>query len=90
MRNLIFIMALVFLTMTLIMCAGEQKQEAQPESKQTTVTKEELIDCPGCNMKMEKSKMIAHVADGDTLYFCAEGCKDHYLAKLEKEATKKN
>ena len=74
----------VFLTLTLIMCAGEQKQEAKPESKQTTVIDDELVDCPGCSMKMQKSKMVAYEVDGDTLHFCAEGCRDHYLAKLEK------
>ena len=86
MKNLLSVIIVLSISMAFIMCAGEEKQEVAPEPKPEAAVKAELIDCPGCDMKMEKSKMVAHVADGDTTYFCGEGCKDHYLAKQEKKS----
>ena len=35
---------------------------------------------------MEKEKMVAHVHDGDTSYFCSEKCKEAYMAKENEES----
>ena len=80
----------VLLALALVACGGEKKAETKTEAEseaQTAVVDSSMTmaTCPGCGMTMEKSKMIAHVADDDTLYFCSEGCRDNYLANLPAE-----
>jgi YHS domain-containing protein len=86
MKNLISIILILILSLTIIMCSGEKNQEIKQKTDSESTVKSELVDCPGCNMKMEKSKMITHVTNGDTLYFCSEYCKENYLAKQEKKS----
>jgi hypothetical protein len=85
------IMIITILSAILIISCGTDKQaETMPETESApqTVSAEagSKATCPSCNMVMEKSEMITYVAESDTVYFCAEGCKKHYLAQQEKKS----
>ena len=86
------LMVAVFLAFALIACTGEKVEQAKTEEQTTTeaagVTAE-MVKCPGCDMEMDKTKMVAHESEGETTYFCSEECKTNYLAKLEAGAEKK-
>jgi YHS domain-containing protein len=88
-RVIIFLVTIV-MTALLMACASEKKAETKVEAEATTQTvsteNSSKATCPSCNMVMEKSEMITYVAEGDTVYFCAEGCKKHYLAQQEKKS----
>jgi YHS domain-containing protein len=98
----VIIMLRVLLTITaiisvifIIACSGEQQsgskagsEEAQSENTAQIVVENGNAICPACKMEMKKSEMITYVSEGDTLYFCAEGCKKHYLAQAKKDEAK--
>ena len=94
MKRVLFLLLLLIIGATLIMCSGEKKQEAAEEATEeatadtmeTVVSDTAMAACPGCDMKMEKAKMVAHEKDGETQYFCSEECKTNYLAEKAKEA----
>jgi YHS domain-containing protein len=94
MKKLFFLMLLLILGATFIMCSGEQKSEANVEEETQEAASEVVADTSmatcdgGCGMEVEKSKMIAYKMDGETLYFCSEMCKENYLASKKEE--KKN
>ena len=82
-----FILSLV-LVFAFVACTGEKVEEKTEMETEATVEKvmdENMAECPGCDMVMEKEKMIAHVHDGDTTYFCSEKCQEKYMAKEEAE-----
>ena len=88
MKKMLLLTVLVLLTGALMMCSGEQKQEAKQEAQQdveaTAVSDTALAVCPGCGMEMTQAEMVAQEVDGKTEYFCSEECKAHYLASKEK------
>ena len=88
MNKLLFMVAAI-LAILLIACSGEKKAESQmemkPEAKTAVAVEEGKATCPSCSMVMDKSEMLTHVAEGDTIYFCAEGCKKHYLAQQDNK-----
>jgi YHS domain-containing protein len=85
MKSVFLLLIFLVIGVTLIMCSGEKKQEAQEEVEQTVVA--DSATCPGCEMKMDKAQMVAHEVEGEeTQYFCSEECKTNYLAKKEEEA----
>ena len=88
--NRIFI-SLLFIVIgtTLIMCSGEQKQEAAThETTETVVADTSKAICPGCSMEMDKAQMISSEVDGETHYYCSEMCKENHLSK-KKDNEKK-
>ena len=88
MYKALFVIIIVLLGAALIACSSEQKQEeATAETPETTtmVADTAAIACGGCDMQHTKAEMAAHEIDGETKYFCSDACKDHYMAKLEKE-----
>ena len=89
--NRIFI-SLLFLAIgaTLIMCSGEQKQEATTdEATETVVADTSKTMCAGgCSMEMDKAQMISHEVDGETHYYFSEKCKEHHLSTKEDEKKK--
>jgi len=89
-NKIIILLVTIVMAVLLIACTSEKKAETKVEAETTTQTvsaeNSSKATCPSCNMVMEKSEMITHVAEGDTVYFCAEGCKKHYLAKQEKKS----
>ena len=89
MKRVLFLLLLLIIGATLIMCSGEKKQEAVEEATEgameTVVSDTAMATCPGCDMKMEKAKMVAYEKDGETQYFCSEECKTNYLAEQAKE-----
>jgi YHS domain-containing protein len=105
MKFLSLIMLTIF-TLVLIGYAQEGADKPQPQKKQKAeaVVEQAAVDtltvtCTGCNMKMEKTKMVSLEKDGKIYYFCSEECKNNYLSKKEgcekvkkeekKEASKK-
>lgn len=102
MKRVFFLLLIVAIGATLIMCSGEQKpeattdeatqevitDEATQEATETVVADTANVACAGCGMEMEKAQMVSHEIDGETHYFCSEECKENYLAKKEKEDTK--
>ena len=90
MNRIIILLVTIVMAVLLMACASEKKAETKVEAETTSQTvsaeNSSKATCPSCNMVMEKSEMITHVAEGDTVYFCAEGCKKHYLAKQEKKS----
>ena len=103
MKRVFFLLLLVAIGATLIMCAGEQKPEAAEEATETVVADTAVADtaiadtvvadtakvaCAGCGMEMEKAQMVSHEIEGETHYFCSEKCKESYLVKKEEEAKK--
>ena len=90
MKKLFFLMGMLILAGALIMCSGEQKQEAAQETQQdvetTAVSDTTVAMCPGCGMEMARSEMVAYEEDGKTTYFCSEECKENYLASKETTA----
>ncbi len=88
MKKMLFLMVLVLLTGALIMCSGEQKQEAKQEAQEdvqaTAVSDTALAVCPGCGMEMAEAEMVSQEVDGKTEYFCSEECKENYMASKEK------
>ena len=103
MKRIFFLLLLVAIGATLIMCAGEQKPEAAEEATETVVADTAVADtavadtvvadtakvaCAGCGMEMEKAQMVSHEIEGETHYFCSEKCKESYLVKKEEEAKK--
>ena len=89
--NRTFIM-LIFLILgaTLIMCSGEQKQEATTgEATETEVTQTDKAMCAGgCSMEMDKAQMVSHEVDGETNYYCSEKCKENHLSQKEDDVKK--
>ncbi len=87
MLKIILSVIVIVLAVMMIACSGEKeaetKMDMEPKAKTAMVDDDSKATCPSCNMVMDKSEMITHVAEGDTLYFCAEGCKKHYLAQQE-------
>ncbi len=103
MKRIFFLLLLVAIGATLIMCAGEQKPEAAEEATETVIADTAVADtavadtvvadtakvaCAGCGMEMEKAQMVSHEIEGETHYFCSEKCKESYLVKKEEEAKK--
>ena len=89
--NRIFILLLFFaISATLVMCSGEQKQEATTgEATETKVADEDKAMCAGgCGMEMDKAQMVSHEVDGETHYYCSEKCKEHHLQMMEAEKAK--
>jgi YHS domain-containing protein len=95
MKKVLFLLVFLAIGATLIMCSGEQKQEATTEeatteeatqeATETVVADTALTMCAGgCSMEMEKAKMVSHEIDGETHYFCSEKCKENYMAKKEE------
>ena len=81
------VILMILLALLLLACSGEKKAETKVEAEtetQTAVQSADQATCPGCNMTMDKDKMITHVAEGDTMYFCSDNCKNKYLAELEE------
>ncbi|MBX3063317.1 MAG: ATP-binding cassette domain-containing protein [Anaerolineae bacterium] len=39
---------------------------------------------PVCNMNVERNKAISAQWDGETFYFCAQGCRDEFMSTPEK------
>jgi YHS domain-containing protein len=90
MKNLLYVLLLVIIGTTLIMCGGEQKsevkEEATEEAASTTVADTLMAQCEGgCGMTVEKAKMVTHEVDGEKHYFCSEMCKENYLASKQEE-----
>jgi YHS domain-containing protein len=103
MKRVFFLLLIVAIGATLIMCSCEQKpeattDEATQEATETVVADTAVADtvvadtakvaCAGCGMEMEKAQMVSHEIDGETHYFCSEKCKESYLVKKEEEAKK--
>ncbi len=99
MKRIFFLLLILAIGATLIMCSGEQKpeattDEATQEATDTTETTETVVAdtakfvCAGCGMEMEKAQMVSHEIDGETHYFHSEECKESYLTKKEEEAKK--
>jgi YHS domain-containing protein len=89
MKNLISIIFAIMLALAVIACTAEKKEEAKTEQEPatTTVTADTAkITCAGCGMVHTKAEMTAHEIDGETMHFCSEQCKEHYLATREKES----
>ncbi|MFC2088905.1 hypothetical protein ACFLSX_04825 [Calditrichota bacterium] len=84
-RFLIFLMTL-FLIFAFFACGGEKKEEAAKTEAQVEEATAGMIDCDGeCGMKMAEADMVTYVQEGDTLHFCSEKCKEHYLAAEKEE-----
>jgi len=76
-----FILAFVFFA-----CKSEQKSESEMQQQEEVTTVESdtgQATCPACGMTMAQAEMITFEVDGETLHFCSEGCKDHYLAQQQ-------
>ena len=89
MAKLFYILLSFILALAFIACTGEKVEEQTDTEAEATVEKaldENMAECAGgCEMAMEKEKMIAHEHDGDTTYFCSEKCQEAYLAKEKEE-----
>lgn len=89
MFKLLISIIVMLLVVFMISCSGEKQAESKMETESETQTavadNDSMATCPGCDMVMNKSNMVMYVADGDTLHFCSEECKAHYVAELEKE-----
>ena len=84
MAKLIYIILSMVLVFAFVACTGEKVEEKTEVETEATVEKvmdENMAECPGCEMIMEKEKMIAHEHDGETQYFCSEKCQEKYMAK---------
>ena len=83
----ISILLLVFFIFTF----GAYGQEKANEPVEKASEKVETADdaktavCSGCNMEMDKAKMVSAEIDGKMHYFCSEKCKEAYLAKKDKK-----
>ena len=84
-----YLLISVVLVFAFIACTGEKAEEQTETEAEATVEKaldENMAKCAGgCDMAMEKEKMIAHEHEGDTLYFCSEKCQEKYMASEEAE-----
>ena len=101
MKRIFFLLLLLAIGATLIMCTGEQKPEATTDEATQEATETVVTDtakvvadtvkfaCAGCGMEMEKAQMVSHEIDDETHYFCSDKCKEQYLSKKEQEDTKK-
>jgi len=91
MTKLLYFLLSLVLVVAFIACTGEkveEKVETEAEATMEKVLDENMAECAGdCGMAMEKEKMIAHVHDGDTIYFCSEKCQEAYMAKEKEEGT---
>ncbi len=88
MTKLLYLVLSMVLVFTIIACTGEKVEEkVESEATVEKVVDENMAECPGCDMAMEKDKMIAHEHDGDKTYFCSEKCQQAYLAKEKEEGT---
>jgi YHS domain-containing protein len=88
MNKLIIIFIFSVLLLVFINCSGEKKTDTgtqEVQQTQTTVADTGKAKCPGCGMVMAKTEMVRYEADGKTMYFCSEHCKDNYLASVEKK-----
>jgi YHS domain-containing protein len=88
MNKLVTLSLLVLILVAFMACSGEKKVETgtrQMQQSQTSATDTTKATCPGCGMEMAKSEMVKYEADGKTLYFCSEYCKENYLATAEKK-----
>lgn len=91
MAKLFYILLSFVIVFALVACSGEKVEEKTEMEKEATVEKvmdENMAKCSGCDMVMEKDKMIAHEHDGETQYFCSEKCQEKYMAKEKEEGTK--
>jgi len=90
MKRIFILLMLLSLGAILIMCSGEQKQEATteetaPEVTTTVVADTSMVTCDGgCTMQMDKAKMVSHTIEGKKHYFCSEMCKENYLTKMSE------
>lgn len=79
----------ILVVVLMIACSGDKKakteMETKSETKTTVVDTSSMATCPACKMVKDKSEMTAYVADGDTLYFCSEGCQKQYLAQQKSK-----
>ena len=79
----------ILVAVLMIACSGEKKTETEmemkPEAKTAVEDTSSMATCPACKMVKDKSDMTAYDADGDTLYFCSEGCQKHYLAQQKSK-----
>jgi len=74
----------VLVSAGLMMCAGEKKEEVKEKAIEGQIETGQMAVCPGCGMKMEKSKMVAYEANGETQYYCSRECKDYHLSQQKK------
>ncbi len=93
MAKLFYTLLSLVLVFAFIACTGEKVEEQTEMETEVEATVEKALDenmaeCAGCDMAMEKEKMIAHEHDGETQYFCSEKCKEAYMAKEKEEGTK--
>ena len=89
MAKLFYFLLSLVLIFVFVACTGEKTEETVEMDAEATVEKvmdENMAECAGgCEMAMEKEKMIAYEVDGDTLYFCSEKCQEKYMAQEEAE-----
>lgn len=87
MTKILYLLLSFILIFAITACQGEKAQdESQTEATVEKALDENMAECAaGCDMAMEKEKMIAVEQDGDTLYFCSEKCRDEYFAAQSEE-----
>ena len=97
MSRIFILIIFIAISLTFIMCSGEQKQEAttgdatEIEATETEAAESESADADkvmcegGCGMEMDKAQMVTHEVDGETHYYCSEKCKENHLKKMEAE-----
>jgi len=88
MNRIFMFLFLSVLVLAFFTCSGEKKTDTGMQGMQqtqTTVADTGKAACPGCGMEMAKTEMVKYEADGKTMYFCSEHCKDNYLASIEKK-----
>jgi YHS domain-containing protein len=83
-----FLSLIILAIFAFLLMVYTQEKAAEPQQKAETVVEEAAADtlhitCSGCDMKMEKAKMISLEKDGKVYYFCSEECKNKYLSKKE-------
>ena len=83
--KLISILLLAFFAFVLLTYAQEEAEKAEKKTgEKIEATKDvEMAVCSGCDMKMDKAKMVKVEIDGKVKYFCSEECKKAHLEKKE-------